>query len=158
MRPHPIALALALATAVGLACAGTPAATDITGVKAAINDLRTVVNGRDSAGFYGLLADDFEAFPPGIEPAKGRAARDLFKDLFTASSVTLGPFTNEEIVVNGDLAVQRYTFRLTVKPSATAAAATEAGSGLHVWRRSASGKWQLWKDIWTEPASPAAKS
>lgn len=145
------------AVATAMACRPTPSLPDVAGVRVAIGDLRTAVNGGDSTAFFELLADDFEVLPPGAEPLKGDAARALFRDLFTQSSPTLDPFASEEIQVDGDLAVQRYSFRLTLRPKAGGAPTTEVGSGLHIWRRVAPGKWRLWKDIWTEPA-PAPKA
>jgi ketosteroid isomerase-like protein len=149
-------IGLAGAVTVWTACAPKPPAPDLAGVRAAIGDLSTAVNAGDSTAFFQILATDFEVLPPGAEPLKADAARGLFRELFTQSSPTLDPFTNEEIQVDGDLAVQRYSFRLTLRPKAGGPPATEAGSGLHIWRRVA-GKWHLWKDIWTEPA-PAPKS
>ena len=139
------------------ACAHSPSTPDATGVRTAIADLRTAVNAGNSAAFFQLLADDFEVLPPGAEPLKGDNARGLFRDLFTQSSPTLDPFTNEEVQVDGDLAVQRYSFRLTLRPKGGGAPTAEVGSGLHIWRRDTARKWRLWKDIWTEPA-PVAKS
>ena len=138
------------------ACVTTRPVPDTSGVRAAIDDLRNAVNRGDSTAFFQLLTDDVEVFPPGAEPLKGDAARNLFRDLFTQSP-TLDHFTNEEIQVDGDIAVQRYSFRVTLRPKAGGAPTTEAGSGLHVWRRGTGARWQLWKDIWTEPA-PAPKS
>jgi len=153
MRP-PRTLALLTAIAIGAGCTGTASAPDISGVRAAINGLRTAVNAADSATFFALLTDDFEVLPPGAEPLRGAEARTLFRGLFTESTPTLDPFTNEELEVNGDLGVQRYSFRLTLQPKAAGAATTEVGSGIHVWRRGSDGRWHLWKDIWTNPPAP----
>ena len=150
-------LALAGYVAVSSACTGNRPPPDVSGVRDAIGALGTAVNGGDSTAFFELLATDFEVFPPGAEPLKGDAARAMFRDMFTQTSPSLEPFTNEEIQVDGDLAVQRYSFRLTLRPKAGGALATESGSGLHVWRRVADGNWRLWKDIWTEPG-PAKDS
>jgi len=153
----PRTLPFLTAVAIGVGCTGTASAPDIAGVRAAITGLRTAVNAADSATFFALLTDDFEVLPPGAEPLRGADARALFRGLFTESTPTLDPFTNEELQVSGDSGVQRYSFRLTVQPKAGGGATTEAGSGIHVWRRGSDGRWHLWKDIWTNPPA-AAKS
>jgi ketosteroid isomerase-like protein len=71
--------------------------------------------------------------------------------LFAPNAASLEPFAREELQVSGDMAMQRYSFRLTIQP-AGGAPSTEAGSGLHVWQRGADGRWRLLKDIWTSPA------
>ena len=147
-------LALVATMGIGAGCAGPPAPeADVAGVKAAVNDLRGAVNAGDTAAFVRLTADDFEVFPPGTEPLKAESARGLFRGLFAESSLSLEPFSNEEITVSGDLAMQRYSFHLTLQPKTGGAATTEAGSGLHIWRRGTDGRWRLAKDIWTEPAA-----
>jgi ketosteroid isomerase-like protein len=152
MRP-PKVLALVAATGLVTACARPAATADAAGVRTAINNLRAAVNAGDSTAFFALTAEDFEVLPPGTEPLRADAARGLFRGLFTESSASLEPFSSEEIEVSGDLAMQRYSFRLTLRPKAGGAATTEAGSGLHIWRRGADGRWRLAKDIWTEPAA-----
>ena len=149
----PKLMALVAAMGIGTSCARPPSnAPDVEGVRTAINHLRAAVNAGDQAAFFGLTADDFEVFPPGAEPRKGAAARDMFRGLFADSSPSLEPFTNEELEVSGAWAIQRYSFRLTLTPKSGGNATTEAGSGLHIWRRGADGQWRLAKDIWTVPA------
>ena len=153
MRPSSL-LVLVAAIGIGTACARRVAIPeDASGVRAAITALRAAVNAGDTTAFFLLTADGFEVFPPGTEPLKAESARGLFRGLFAESSLSLEPFSNEEITVSGDLAMQRYSFHLTLQPKTGGAATTEAGSGLHIWRRGTDGRWRLAKDIWTEPAA-----
>ncbi len=146
-------MALAAAVVLTAACRA-PAAPDVAGVRAAINELRTAINAGDSTAFLALLTDDFEVLPPASEPLAAPASQSLFRTLFRESSPTLDPFSNEQLQVDGNLAVQRYSFRLTLRPKVGGTPTSETGSGLHVWRRAA-GRWKLWKDIWTAPPAPA---
>jgi ketosteroid isomerase-like protein len=149
MRTYSLFACFTLVAAGG--CAPSHGASeDIAGVRSAIEALRTAINAGDSAAFFALLADDIEVFPPGAEPARGAAARELFHGLFAPNAASLEPFAREELQVSGNLAVQRYSFRLTIRP-AGGAPSTEAGSGLHVWQRGADDHWRLLKDIWTSP-------
>ena len=149
---------LVAAAVIGGACSRPPTITpDASGVRAAITGLREAVNAGDTTAFFQLTADDFEVFPPGSEPLKGPAARELFRGLFAESFPSLAPFSAEEIEVAGNLAMQRYSFALTLRPKSGGAATTESGSGLHIWRRDAEGRWRLAKDIWTSPPPSAPK-
>ena len=155
MRPAKV-LAIVAAAGIVTACTRqTTAAGDAAGVREAINELQHAVNAGDTTALFQLMADDVEVFPPGAEPLKADAARGLFRGMFADASPSLEPFANEEIQVSGDLAVQRYSFRLTLRPKAGGTPTTEAGSGLHIWRRGADGRWRLAKDIWTEPPTKA---
>src|SRR4051812_9940577 len=151
-----VTLLVVAGAGLGVACKpSTPATGDIAGVRSAIQALRQAVNARDSSTFYRLTASDFEVFPPAMQPLRGDSARAIFSDIFSAAQVTLDPFSKEELTVTGDLAVQRYSFRLVVTPKGGGRPSTSAGSGLHVWHRDPSGQWRLAKDIWSEPAAPA---
>lgn len=88
---------------------------------------------------------------PGADPLRGGAAHASFLPLFTQVRPHIGPFTAEEITVSGDIAIQRHSFELSTTPKAGGPVTTVAGSGLHVWKRTADGRWQIVKDIWTNP-------
>lgn len=123
-------------------------------LRQAIAAYRAAVNAGDSTSFFALLSSDIEVLAPGAQPVRGSAARDLFRPLFTQVKPALAPFTSEELTVRGDLAVQRYTFQLTTTPRAGGPTSVEEGSGLHIWQRMPDGRWQVVKDIWTNPTSP----
>jgi ketosteroid isomerase-like protein len=139
----------------GCGCARTarPSHQPPSDLRAAIDRFRSAVNAGDTITFFNMVTEDFEVFPPSVMPLRGAAARDLFRGLFTSASATLAPFTQEEIEASGDLAVQRYSFELTLQPKSGGVANTQHGSGLHIWRRGPDGQWRLAKDIWTTPAT-----
>ena len=80
-----------------------------------------------------------------------REVKRRIRPLFTQLKPDIGPFRDEEITLGGDLAVQRHSFTLTTTPRAGGPSSTTNGSGLHVWRRTPDGRWQIVKDIWTTP-------
>lgn len=123
-------------------------------LRAAIAAFRSALNSGDSASFFGLLAPDLEVFAPGAQPVRGREAREFFRPLFTQVKPDFGPFTNEEITVSGDIAIQRHSYQLSTTPKSGGPVTTVIGSGLHVWRRTSDGRWQIIKDIWTNPRAP----
>ena len=145
---------ISVVTGFAISCAGgASSGQDEAGVRAAINGLVSAVNAADTTALFQLMADDFEVFPPGSNPLRGDGARSLFRGMFADASPSLEPFSHEELEVSGTLAVQRYTFRLTLRSKSGGPTTTEAGSGLHVWRRGSDGRWRLARDIWTEPAT-----
>jgi ketosteroid isomerase-like protein len=134
-----------------LGCANTQASTCEAELRSAIATFRTALNSGDSASFFGLLAPDLEVFAPGAHPIRGAEAHDSFRPLFTQVKPDIGPFTNEEITLRGDIAIQRHSYRLSTTPRSGGSATTVIGSGLHVWKRTPDGRWQIVKDIWTNP-------
>ena len=148
MRSIPIAT---LGLAASLGCAQSEASTREAELRGAITTFRTALNSGDSASFFGLLAPDLEVLAPGAHPVRGAAARESFRPLFTQVKPDIGPFTNEEITLIGDVAIQRHTYRLATTPKAGGPVTTVNGSGLHVWKRTSDGRWQIVKDIWTTP-------
>ena len=141
---------LVLAASVGCANRETP--TREAELRSAIASFRQALNSGDSASFFGLLASDLEVFAPGAQPIRGPEARDYFRPLFTQVTPNFAPFTNEELTVIGDVAIQRHSYQLATTPKSGGAVKTITGSGLHIWKRTPDGRWQLVKDIWTNPS------
>ena len=143
---------LVLAVAVGCATRAT-SSTGEAELRSAIADFRKALNSGDSASFFGLLASDLEVLAPGTQPIRGVEARESFRPLFTQLKPEIAPFTNEEITVSGDVAIQRYSYQLSTTPRSGGPITTVTGSGLHIWKRTPEGQWQLVKDIWTNPST-----
>jgi ketosteroid isomerase-like protein len=146
-----IILISTLVLAATLGCANSEASTGEAELRSAIATFRTALNSGDSASFFGLLAPDLEVLAPGAHPIRGTEARESFRPLFTQVKADIGPFTNEEITLSGDIAIQRHTYRLSTTPKSGGSVTTVNGSGLHIWRRTPDGRWQIVKDIWTNP-------
>jgi ketosteroid isomerase-like protein len=149
-----IALIATLAMAASLGCATSEASTGEGQLRAAIAAFGASLNNGDSATFFALLAPDLEVFAPNMHPVKGREAHESFRPLFEKVKPQFGPFTNEEITIRGDIAIQRHSYQLSTTPRAGGPATTVRGSGLHVWKRTPEGRWQILKDIWTNPPMP----
>ena len=141
--------ALVLAASVG--CANADTSTREAELRSAIATFRTALNSGDSASFFGLLAPDLEVLAPGAHPIRGAEARESFRPLFTQVKPDIGPFTNEEITLSGDIAIQRHSYQLSTTPKSGGPVTTVIGSGLHIWKRTPDGRWQIVKDIWTNP-------
>ena len=142
-----------LVLAASFGCARSEASTREAELRSAIAGFREALNSGDSASFYRLLASDLEVFAPGARPVRGAEAREYFRPLFTQVKPDIGPFTNEEITLSGDIAVQRHSYRLSTTPKSGGPVRTVIGSGLHIWKRTPDGRWQIVKDIWTNPTT-----
>jgi ketosteroid isomerase-like protein len=140
-----------LAASVG--CANRATSNREAELRVAIANFRQALNSGDSAAFFGLLASDLEVFAPGAQPIRGLEARAYFRPLFTQVKPDIGPFTNEELTIIGDVAIQRHSYQLSTTPRAGGAVKTVTGSGLHIWKRTPDGRWQIFKDIWTNPST-----
>ena len=140
-----------LALAASLGCPRSGASSHEAELRSAIAMFRTALNSGDSASFFGLLAPDLEVLAPGAHPIRGVAAHESFRPLFTLVTPDIGPFTDEEITLRGDIAIQRHSYRLSTTPKAGGPGTTVSGSGLHIWKRTQDGRWQIVKDIWTRP-------
>lgn len=140
-----------LVLAASVSCAKPDTTTREAELRSAIASFRQALNSGDSASFFGLLASDLEVFAPGAQSIRGPEARESFRPLFTQVTPNIAPFTNEELTLSGDIAIQRHSYQLSTTPKSGGPVTTVTGSGLHIWRRTPDGRWQLVKDIWTNP-------
>ena len=143
----------ALVVIASVACAKPETSTREAELRSAIASFRQALNSGDSVSFFGLLAADLEVFAPGVQPIRGLEAREYFRPLFTQVTPDFAPFTNEELTFMGDVAIQRHSYQLSTTPKSGGAVKTITGSGLHVWKRTPDGRWQIVKDIWTNPST-----
>ena len=148
-----ILLVSTIALVASLGCSASEPATREAELESAIGAFRTALNSGDSASFFGLLAPDLEVFAPGARPIRGVEARESFRPLFTQVKPDIGPFTDQEITLSGDIAIQRHSYRLSTTPRSGGPQTVVNGSGLHVWKRTPEGRWQIVKDIWTVPST-----
>ena len=148
-----IVLMSTLVCVASLGCATPETSTREEELRSAITSFRRTLNSGDSVSFFGLLAPDVEVFAPGAQPIRGPEARAYFRTLFTQVTPDFAPFTNEEITVVGDVAIQRHSYQLSTTPKSGGPVTTVRGSGLHIWKRTPDGRWQVVKDIWTNPST-----
>jgi len=127
-------------------------------VRAVISDWRNAVNAGDIDRILRIAADDLEMMPPGQSALVGAEAHDFLRGFVSQFTADLKPFTNEEVIVCGAWAFQRYSYELTLTPKMGGEPITERGDGIHMFRRDESGSWRLSKDIFTSLASAPAET
>jgi len=121
-----------------------------------LDEFRSAINAGDVTKVYDITAEDFELMAPGQPAVKGEDARRFLSTLVTDFNAELKPFSNEQLVVCGDYAIQRYTYDLTLTPKSGGAPIVQRGDGLHIFRLDAAGRWRLAMDVFTSVTAAAA--
>ncbi len=142
--------ALLLFPLVAAACA--PAA-DVEADRAAIEAVREAEEAAAVAGsvddFMALFADDAVFLQPnGPQAAGADAMREVMEGFMEASKIEFNRYDTEEVLVSGDLAVERYSAEWTLTPKAGGDPVTEGVKGIHVMERQADGSWKIVYDVW----------
>jgi len=113
-------------------------------------------NSGDSEKFLALLSTGFEVIPPNQPSMRGDQAKQWIEDFFEQFTIEL-EYTDQEIVVSGDLAFERYTFEWTVSPKNGGDSVNERGAGIQILQRQQGGTWKVIKDIWNLDEPPPAQ-
>jgi ketosteroid isomerase-like protein len=141
-------------------CTTGPA--DTSAAVTAVNDLArkeiAAFSAMDTAALNTLFAENVVAMPPNEPAIQGRAALIAWAQALGAQFTVNGEYGTLDTTVSGDLAVQRFTGRLTMTPKAGGSSISETIKGVHVLRRQANGAWLITEDVWNsdQPAAPAA--
>lgn len=92
--------------------------------------------------------DDVVVMPPGQPPAVGKeVAKRGMEELFEAVDLEI-EYTSEEIVVDGDIAMNRLSARETHIPKDGGDAIEHTADSLWIYRRSPDGEWKQSHAIW----------
>lgn len=150
---------IALVAAAQLACTSSPPGTQSSGDPAAVRRAgQAYLAALRTSNIDSMLAhwtDSATVLPPNEPVVRGRAAFRAFGEAFFRQlRVVDAEFTESDVTIGGDLAVERVAFSLTLQPVAGGAPITDVGKGVHVYRRQADGTWKLTMDIWNADAPP----
>ena len=131
----------------------TPSEEDVAAVRAVIAEEVRAANAGDVEGLLALHTDDIVMVPPNEPAVEGASAvRDWEQSLMDEFSVAGLSYSDEEIVIAGDIALHYFAFQWTVTPKAGGDPLMERGHGVHVLHRQADGSWKLRYDIWSPDA------
>ena len=98
-------------------------------------------------------ADNAMSFMPGMAVMNGRGAiENAMKDWVASSTVNEVTFATTDVVLEGELAIETGTFRMT-STMTNAKPKTESGNYLAVWQRQSDGSWRVIRDMSTPDAS-----
>jgi uncharacterized protein (TIGR02246 family) len=126
----------------------------------AINAVREREISAFSAGavdsLLAVLTTDAVMMPPDQPMVTGaEAIRTWHQNIANQNSVD-GRYTDSEVSVVGDWAIERYDAVLRFTPKAGGPPVEQQLKGLHVYRRQRDGSWRIAQDIWNANAPPSA--
>jgi len=158
-NPHvSLVMAAGLLTG-GCATEATPSTSDrqadIEAVRAVIEQEVATALAGDAEGFIAQFTADAMVMPPDEADARGEAFRDFARGFFSQLDVEAASLLDDDVVVDGDLAFQRYEFAWTITPADGGETVNEVIKGIHILRRQADGSWKISHDIWNSNSPPA---
>jgi ketosteroid isomerase-like protein len=103
------------------------------------------------------LTDNAVIMPPGENVVVGiEAARAWAAEFFDNYAFDVLDYTDSDIVVLGDTAIERYAGTATMTPTG-GETVSATYKGIHVYERQGDGSWKMAQDIWNFDAAPAAE-
>jgi ketosteroid isomerase-like protein len=143
-----------LTTVALMACA--PAAPDTAADVAAVKQVTSLeaqyVNAADIDGYLSIFSADTKTLPPNEPMMTGTdAIRGWIEGLYQQFTANL-VYSESEVVVSGDLAVERFEGTLTLTPKGSGDPMVEDLKGVHVFQRQADGSWKITMDVWNSSA------
>ncbi len=102
-----------------------------------------------------VFTDDVAFMPPNVPALIGEASRSWFEETFDEYSLDI-EYTDSDVTVIGDWAIERYAVTATFTPEAGGEAHTGNYKGIHIYRRQPDGSWRIAQDIWNSDEAPPA--
>ena len=103
----------------------------------------------DAAALAQLVTSDVILMPPHQPPVTGReGVVDWFSDVVKQARTVAVAVPQREVIVSGDVAIERGTFTWKVAPTASPSQIEDRGNFLAIWRRQADGSWKVERQIW----------
>ena len=104
-------------------------------------------NSADALG--ALVTEDAVLMPPHEQPVVGRQAIiEWFAGVVRQARTTGVDVPQREVIIAGDMAIERGSFVWKVAPVDGGAEIENRGSFLAVWQRQPNGPWVLMRNIW----------
>jgi ketosteroid isomerase-like protein len=152
------AFVLAVVVAAGCATESGAPAIDTQADTAAVLDVTSrelaLVNAGETDKFMELFATDAIAMPPNEPVVRGAAFGDWVRNFMAQYTISGASYTENDVIVAGDVAIHRFAFSWTVTPKAGGESMNETGKGIHILRRQADGSWKIAQDVWNTDAPP----
>ena len=104
-------------------------------------------NSGDAARLAALYAEDAVSMPPNSPTLKGRKALEEDFKAFLSANIARHETTVDQIVREGDIAIEVARYRMTQKPRAGGAEQVETGRHVQT-RRKIAGQWKIVVEIW----------
>jgi ketosteroid isomerase-like protein len=104
---------------------------------------------RDIDGVLAVYTDDVTLMPPNQPAIVGKpAVRVWLQNIYRQYRVEDPNPSVSELVILGDVAIERYVYALKLTPIGGGAVIEDVGKGIHIFRRQADGSWKIAQDVW----------
>ena len=110
----------------------------------------------DVDGMMALLSEDGQAFPPHEPALIGADANRAWHQARIADFETHISISSKELVGEGSMAFERFTYTLRVTPRAGGDAVEDTGNCVWLWRRGDAGSWRVARAMWNSPKFPGS--
>jgi ketosteroid isomerase-like protein len=145
----PSAAAAAVALQGGVTAAAARASDNQSIEQAAHGAYVAAINSNDVDTLLADLTDDIVYQSPGEPEIVGKAAVRRWLAEYFGATRTYWEKRSTGIVVNGDWAFERYTYKSTDTDRKTGAVTTDVGKGINIFRRGGDGRWRVAIDGWS---------
>jgi ketosteroid isomerase-like protein len=126
---------------------------DLQAINQVFVQIQETASAGDVEGFLALVCDDAELIRPHEPPVAGEDAHQWLRT-FIEQFVIEPEYSDEEVVVAGDWAFHRYSYKVTATPRVGGESSAENGHGIHILQKQEDGSWKIYKDVWTAPSTP----
>ena len=168
---HPSLTLIAAIALISLGCqqqgadAGSAPGRDTAADRQAIDQVRereiaSFVAGAPDSG-AAVVTSDVRMMPPNEPMIAGRDSVRAWVKRATDQYTINGRYTDADVTVIGDWAIERYDGELTFTPKAGGQRIQERLKGIHIYRRQPDGGWLIAQDVWNSngtPTAPAARA
>ena len=146
MRLSPVTLAALLLMVLPIAACAPSA--DVQALNQVREQEVTAFNAGEPDGLVAVMTDDCLVMPPGEPLVSGHEAVRSWHAALSEQFQINARYTDSEIEVVGDWAIERYAGVLTLTPKAGGDAVEQVMKGIHIYRRQPDGGWRIAQDIW----------
>ena len=111
----------------------------------------------DADAMFAHVAEDVLIMPPGEPVVRGKsAARAWFAGFLTQYRTVALTFTDREILVSHDSAIDIGSYQWELAPVAGGETVFDRGSYMQVWKLQPGGHWHFAREIWNSTVPPTA--
>lgn len=126
--------------------------------EAAIASFHQALRSNDADGVFAYVADDVRLMPPAEPVIRGKnAMREWFAGFLSVYRTTSLVFSDCEVVVGDDWALELGTYEWGLTPVAGGEAVVDRGNYMQLWKLHGDGRWRFEREIWNSSAAPTAQ-
>lgn len=123
---------------------------DVDAISSARESFVTAIANDDVEGMVALLTEDGQAFPSHEPALVGRDANRAWHAERISEFTTEFTISPDELIVEGPMAFERFSYTLKLTPKAGGDPVEETGRCVWLWRRE-DGSWKVARAMWNSP-------